>query len=160
LSRSRWTGRAAWLPVLVLALVTAGCGLPRDVDGTLDRVRGGALRAGVTDNPPWTEAGDGEPAGAEVELVERFADGLGARVEWRRGSESALMTALGNGELDVVVGGFEEQSPWVEHASLTLPYVDGHVWALPLGENAWQVEVERFLLALPDEEVDRLPERP
>lgn len=149
-----------WLTSLVLALVVAGCGLPRDVDGALERVRGGALRAGVTDNPPWTEVGDGEPAGAEVELVERFADGLGARVEWRRGSESALMTALGNGELDLVVGGFEEQSPWIEQASLTHPYADGHVWALPLGENAWQVEVERFLLGLPDDEVARLTGRP
>jgi polar amino acid transport system substrate-binding protein len=28
-----------------------------------------------------------------------------------------------------------------------------HVWAVPLGENAWQVEVERFLLALSHDEV-------
>jgi len=31
-----------------------------------------------------------------------------------------------------------------------------HVWAVPLGENGWQVEVERFLLGLPDGEVQRL----
>ncbi|QFZ19375.1 transporter substrate-binding domain-containing protein [Saccharothrix syringae] len=146
-----------WL--LVLALVLAGCGLPRDVEGTLDRVRAGVLRAGVTDNPPWTRAWDEAPAGVEVELVERFAAGLGARVEWRPGSESTLMTALEGRELDLVVGGLEEQSPWVEQASLTRPYAERHVWALPLGENAWQVEVEEFLATLPDGEVERLLDR-
>jgi ABC-type amino acid transport substrate-binding protein len=149
--------RAGWL--LVLALVVSGCGLPHDVDGTLDRVRGGVLRAGATDNPPWTEVAGERFAGAEVELVERFAADLGARVEWRRGSESALMTALGGGELDLVVGGLEERSPWVEQASLTHPYADGRVWAVPLGENGWQVEVEEFLLSLPDGEVELLPDR-
>jgi polar amino acid transport system substrate-binding protein len=31
-----------------------------------------------------------------------------------------------------------------------------HVWAVPLGENGWQVAVERFLLDLPAGEVERL----
>jgi len=31
-----------------------------------------------------------------------------------------------------------------------------HVWAVPLGENGWQVEVERFLLDLSHDEVARL----
>jgi polar amino acid transport system substrate-binding protein len=31
-----------------------------------------------------------------------------------------------------------------------------HVWAVPLGENAWQVEVERFLLGLSHGDVMRL----
>jgi polar amino acid transport system substrate-binding protein len=148
LSRLRW--------LLVVARVLAGCGLPRDVEGTLDRVRDGVLRAGVTDNPPWTVARGDAPAGAEVELVERLAAGLGARVEWRTGSESVLVAALGSRELDVVVGGREEQAPWSGQAARTRPYADRRVWALPLGENAWQVEVERFLSALPDGEVDRL----
>jgi polar amino acid transport system substrate-binding protein len=31
-----------------------------------------------------------------------------------------------------------------------------HVWAVPLGENGWQVEVERFLLGLSHAEVEQL----
>ncbi|WP_367128652.1 substrate-binding periplasmic protein [Saccharothrix sp. HUAS TT1] len=223
-----------WRVLLLVAVLVAGCGLPHDVDGTLDGVRGGVLRVGVTENRPWTVLGgeaDDAVSGAEPELVRRLAERLGARVQWRRGSEAALMAAIEQRELDLVVGGLESNSPWIEHASLTRPYattrvlvaaagdvpddlagvrvavragtdeaaalaeedavvspvadaVDAgglpvvvehwrvaglglrasghvllersHVWAVPLGENGWQVEVERFLAELPGGEVDRL----
>ncbi|GAA1340940.1 substrate-binding periplasmic protein [Saccharothrix algeriensis] len=219
-----------WRVLVLVGVLVAGCGLPHDVDGTLDRVRGGVLRVGVTEHRPWTVLGD-EVTGAEAELVQRLADRLGARVRWRRGAESELMAAVARRQLDLVVGGLAEDAPWTEHASLTRPYATSrvvvaaagevpadlagvrvavragtaevaaltaqdavpvpvddvagavdlpvavehwraaglglrvtdhvllereHVWALPLGENGWQVEVERFLLGLPDGEVDRL----
>jgi polar amino acid transport system substrate-binding protein len=59
------------------------CQFPADTDGTLDRVRGGTLRVGVTPANPFVILADrSEPQGVEVELVKRFARGLGARVEW------------------------------------------------------------------------------
>lgn len=139
------------------ALVTAGCGatIPTDPDGTLERVRGGVLRAGVSPNEPWTVVDDGEPAGLEVELVEDFAATLDAEVEWTVGGEEALVGDLDLGELDVVVGGLSEASPWTDKASLTYAYAasvrpDGsehrHVMAVPAGENAFLVELEHFLL--------------
>ena len=42
-----------------LLLLAASCSLPRDSDGTLDRIRGGTLRVGLAENPPWVHsAGD------------------------------------------------------------------------------------------------------
>ncbi|WP_158845556.1 substrate-binding periplasmic protein [Saccharothrix deserti] len=226
-----------WHALVLVVVVAAGCGLPRDVDGTLDRVRGDAVRVGVAENAPWTVVGADVPgaevSGAEAALVRDLAVRLDARVEWRRGSESTLMAALTEGELDLVVGGLLDDAPWTEQASLTRPYTttrvvvatpedvaapddlagvrvaapagstesaeladkdaavvrvddvadvhdmpvavddwrvvplglrstrhvlheEKHVWAVPLGENAWQVEVERFLADLSADEVVRL----
>lgn len=216
----------------VLALVS-GCGWPSDTGQTLRDVRGGVLRVGVAGNPPWTDVSSDSPAGAEVRLVERLAQRLGTRVEWYPGSESALMPALKDRVLDLVIGGLDAKSPWIEQASLTRPYVTmrtlvaappgaevpddlagvrvavvagtaevaamaaqdaevvavpeitgreglpvvvgewrvaglglratgheagsaDHVWAVPPGENAWQAEVERFLLELSREDVSAL----
>jgi polar amino acid transport system substrate-binding protein len=229
---------ATLFAVAVLAApALAGCGWPRDAGSTLADVRGGVLRVGITANEPWTAvADDGTVTGAEVRLVERLAERLGARIEWHPGSESSLMAALKERVLDLVIGGLDAEAPWIEQASLTRPYVtvrtvvavppgvpvpkelsgvrvavpagtaevaalagedavpvpvpavtgaEGvpvvvgewrlaelnlrrtpheldkreHVWAVPLGENGWQVEVERFLLALShDEVVDLLAE--
>jgi ABC-type amino acid transport substrate-binding protein len=87
-------------------------------------VTGGILRVGVTANPPWTEVpGDGVPSGAEVELVQRLAEQLGAQVQWYPGSESTLMAALKDRVLDLVVGGLDAKAPWTQQAALTTPYV-------------------------------------
>lgn len=160
-----WRRRTA-----VVALVAAagpgalvGCGFPLDPDGTLDRVRGGALVVGVSENPPWTLWPDGspgvgeegEPGGIEVELVTDFAASLDADVVWVAGSEATLMTQLEEGELDVVVAGLESTSPWSSHAALTAVYAvttdDAgapvrHVMAARLGENDLLTTLEGHLL--------------
>jgi ABC-type amino acid transport substrate-binding protein len=159
---SRQRRRAALGPLALLALgAVTGCGvtIPTDPDGTLDRSRGGVIRVGVSANPPWTELPQGtdteQPAGIEPELVTAFAESLDAEVEWTAGGEEALARQLEEGLLDVVVGGFTATTPWSRHAALTVPYVevvgpDGkpepHVMATAMGENAFLVELERFLL--------------
>jgi polar amino acid transport system substrate-binding protein len=112
--------------IAVLALVAAigGCGWPRDAGHTLDDVRGGVLRVGVTENAPWTEVADDDAVrGVEVTLVQRLADSLDATVEWYPGAESELMAALKHRVLDLVIGGLTDSAPWVKEASLTRPYV-------------------------------------
>jgi polar amino acid transport system substrate-binding protein len=214
---------AALLMALTVA-ATSGCQIPQDPDGTLDIVRDGTLRVGVTESAPWVDLADPDnPEGVEPELVRRFATRLNAEIDWIDGSEEALIGALKEGQLDLVVGGLTKQTPWKKEASLTWPYLetrlvvgappgasvpddlDGvpvaferggeaggllerktgaravavdkldeargavaadewllddlglratgvelakhqHVMALPLGENAWLVELERFLL--------------
>lgn len=225
--------RTVGLLTVVLLLLT-GCQWPRDVSGTLDDVRGGTLRVGVTESPPWTRvADDGTVTGAEAVLVERLAQRLNARVEWHPGTESTVLAGLKDRVLDLVVGGLDAKAPWTKEAALTrsyvtmrtvvavpagvpvpdelsrvrvavpagtaevaallgedadpvvvpevtgqeqLPVVVGqwrltelglrdtghelathdHVWAVPPGENGWQVEVERFLLDLSHGEVEGL----
>ena len=42
----------------VLTLFATGCeALPRDARGTTDHVRGGELRVGVVEDPPWVVGG-------------------------------------------------------------------------------------------------------
>ncbi|HEX2374734.1 MAG TPA: transporter substrate-binding domain-containing protein [Actinomycetota bacterium] len=113
--------------VALLAALAAGCGIPKDPESTLDRVRGGTLRAGITASEPWTTLEGGRPGGVEVALVERFAEELGARVEWVDGSEADLIGALELRELDLVVGGLTADTPWQTKAAITRSYATTRV---------------------------------
>ena len=136
---------------LLIVLVAAGCGLPRDADGTLERVRGGTLRVAALPNPPWVvDAGDGMFRGVEPDLVARIATAHGARVQWVRMPEFEAVRALHDRHLDLLIGGFDRTVAWNAEVALTRPYLttsDGkaHVLAAPPGENAWLVHVEREL---------------
>lgn len=142
--------------VLATAVAVSGCaGIPVDPDGTLERVSGGALRVGMSHHEPWTALDGDERSGVEVRLVEQFAAEWDAEVEWHDGGEESLIGRLHRGELDLVVGGLTEESPWSSQAALTRPYVvvtsptgspEPHVMAARMGENALLVTLERFLL--------------
>lgn len=143
------TPRRAVLAALVgaAALGLGACtssGYPADPEGTLDRISGGTLRAGVVHHPPHVDASGAEPVGREPDLIRAFAAAHGAQVEWTVAGEEALMTALEKGDVDLVAGGLTSKSPWTTHASLTRPYAEGAgpdgepvelVMAVPLGEN-------------------------
>jgi len=120
-------GWAALAAAVLVAVAAAGCGIPRDPERTLDRVRGGTLRAGITAREPWTTLEGGRPGGVEVELVERFAAELAATVEWVDGSEADLMAALEVRELDLVVGGLTADTPWQAKAAITRSYATTRV---------------------------------
>jgi polar amino acid transport system substrate-binding protein len=120
---------------VVVAVVLAGCGVPRDPEGTLDRVRGGTLRVGISQSEPWTRLGAGRPSGVEVRLVERFAAELGATVRWVDGSEADLVAALEVRELDLVVAGLTADTPWQAKAAITRGYATTRVVvAVPAGQ--------------------------
>ena len=143
--------------LLLLLAVAAACGLPRDPDGTLERVRGGTIRVGYVVDTPWVAAAAPGAGGIEGAIVAEIARGLGARVAWIHAAETPLLTALHDGDLDLVIAGLTKESPWKGKVSLTRPYyvdtvvVHGehreipHVLAVRAGENGWQVHVERVL---------------
>ncbi|WP_035253612.1 transporter substrate-binding domain-containing protein [Agrococcus lahaulensis] len=149
--------RLALASAMVAAVALTGCGMqfPNDPEGTLERVRGDVLRVGATEHRPYVELDDvDEPTGSEPALVEKFAERLDADIAWTTGSEAELLHALEQGELDLVIGGFLHDTPWAERDSTTRPYVeeqtaDGrtekHVMIVPMGENAFLVELETFL---------------
>ncbi len=120
-------GHVVLVAAALTAVLVAGCGIPRDPESTLDRVRDGVLRAGITASEPWTTLEGGRPGGVEVELVERFAAELGARVEWVDGSEADLIGALELRELDLVVGGLTADTPWQAKAAITRSYATTRV---------------------------------
>ena len=88
-----------------------------------------------------------EVAGIRPEpgLVEDFAAALDVRVEWTVSGEEDLVTMLDEGEIDVAVGGFTEDNAWVDEVGLTRPYTGTHVMMVPMGENALQSALERWL---------------
>jgi membrane-bound lytic murein transglycosylase MltF len=133
---------------LLLCPAVAGCTLqvPTDPDGTLDQVRSsGVLRAGASPSPGRVEIDGDVPSGPEVSLVEGFADSVGAEVEWTVAGEEHLVSLLEDGSLDVAVGGFSDQNPWVARVALTRPYADTRVLMAPMGENELLSELERWL---------------
>ena len=150
-------GAALAATVTAAALTLTGCGvtIPTDPNGTLEQVREGILKVGVSPNDVWTDFNAGDPTGVDVELVTGFATELGADVEWEFGGEEALIGELERGELDLVIGGLTDTSPWADKAAITKPFVEAtgadgspekHVMAAPLGENDFLLELETFLL--------------
>jgi len=154
------------LLAVMIGLVGCSGHFPADPDGTLDRVSGGTLRVGISHQPPWTATtGEGssaqDPSGIEVQLINDYAESIDADVEWEAGGEEQLIMMLSQRELDLVIGGLTDQSPWSSDASLTTSYaesiaVDGstakHVMAVQMGENAFMTSLESFLL---DQNIDQ-----
>jgi len=137
-------------------LLLAGCGLsiPRDPEGTLDRVSGDTLHVGVTPNSTFTQVDGGAVSGSEVDLVEDFAETIDAEIVWQVGSEEALVRDLEHHELDTIIGGLTDETPWTDKAGMTRPYdevTDGRgkthrlVMLVPAGENAFLASLETFL---------------
>lgn len=119
---------------LAAAVALCSCQIPRDPEGTLEDVRGGTLRVGVSEHDPWVKLDRPEPAGVEAELVRRFAAQLDARVEWTTGSEAELVDALHERRLDLVIAGLHAKLDWKKEVAFTRRYyTDQSVIGVPPG---------------------------
>lgn len=112
--------------VVVVALLTQGCRYPRDVEKTLEDARGGVLDVGLTENSPWV-IGTDPPTGVEVEIVREIARDLDAQVRWHWASESELLSALKQFQLDLVIGGLVDNKHLKKQVALTKPYFNSRV---------------------------------
>lgn len=139
-------------PLLCLGmLAAAGCGLPFDPRDTLERVHEGTLRVGAVESPPYLTRSGGAASGPEADLVLAIARAFGARVEWRWASHDHHLEALARFDLDLVAAGLTVDSPWNGRVGLTRAWhhEPGRdlVLAVPPGENAFLVAVERVILS-------------
>ena len=135
-----------------IAIVLCACGLPRDPKGTLEHVEHGTLRVGASARDGWVRVDDdGEVGGCEAELVRSLADELGAEIEWTTDGESRLFEQLLEHRLDLVIGGITDDTRWHKEVGLSRPFAHegeaAHVLAVPPGENAWLMAIDRFLVA-------------
>jgi hypothetical protein len=142
--------RAAFLPWL--AALAACSQLPKDPDGTLDRVmRDRSFRVGIV-----AGAGGESVAVREHAYVARIAAATGARPRVERDSSELLLMRLAQGEIDLVVGEFQHEGPWSAHVHM-LPALDRArvgdreavvAAAAANGENRWIMLLDREARAL------------
>ena len=129
-----------------LLLLLAACGpIPRDPEGTLERVRRThVIRVGVV---------EGDRVAAWRPLLGRVAAATGSAPRMETGALEPLLVRLEQGELDLVVGGaFAEDTPWLARVTLGPVLrrdrgIAHHVVARN-GENAWIMLIERNARAL------------
>jgi polar amino acid transport system substrate-binding protein len=133
-----------------VCFIWLGCSLPRDADGTLDRVKNGVIRIGVAPNGPWVGLSGGQLSGYEGTIAAELAKQLNASLQVHPGAESTLLEQLHERKLDLVIGGLTADSPWKQQVAMTTPYHrdkggKDHVLALAPGENKWLVRVDRYI---------------
>lgn len=138
------------LPLLLLA----ACDLPRDTEGTSERVvsvpgRQGDLRMGlVSGSSPRPDA-----------LVASIGIETRARVLIEEGASETLLARLEAGELDVVVGAFDARSPWNARVTFSKPLTRKGVVetkaAVRSGEHRWAMLVDRAVERAPGIDLTR-----
>ena len=117
---------AILISLLALSLFApSGCSnLPRDPKETLRQLSSRPIRVGLVEHPPWVVRTSGEPAGVEVELVRNFAGQLGTTTDWHWGGEQEQLEALQHYQLDIVIGGLTDQTPWSKYVGFTSAYFE------------------------------------
>lgn len=145
--------RAAIIAVLLPALTFTGCStIPTDAESSLEEARGGQLHVGAAHHPPYVDITGEDPQGSEVGLIEDYAATIDAEIRWVVDSETLLVGQLKEGQLDIVIGGFDDATLWTTQVAMTRPYTTdpdgtGRVIFTEPGENALLVDLETFLLA-------------
>lgn len=108
--------------LILLGCCITGCDVPRDPEGTLQKVRGGVLLVGVTESPPWVRRTPEGAEGVEADLVREFAEQLEAEVQWCWGESEGNLAALERYQLDLVIGNLTKSSPWSKRVAFSMPY--------------------------------------
>jgi polar amino acid transport system substrate-binding protein len=118
--------RSILISVLLLGVfLNFSCAnLPRDPKETLRQVQARPIRVGLVEHSPWVVRSGSEPAGLEVDLVRNFASELGTTVDWHWGGEQEQLEALEKFQLDIVIGGLTDKTPWSKYIGLTSPYFE------------------------------------
>ena len=134
------------LPLFALALCASCDGIPKDPDGTLDRVRSERrFKVGMV--------ASAEPIGADRQrlFLSRVSAAAKARPAIEPGAAELLLAKLEEGQLDLVVGPMAPHSPWSRLVTFLPPLGEqvtreGHVHLIAAakhGENAWITLLDR-----------------
>jgi hypothetical protein len=132
--------------VLLLLWSLSACGIPRDPDGTLDRVRAErSFRVGLIASGDRRVGADREQA-----FLKRVAAATGASPVVTDGAAEPLLLRLEEGDLDLVLGPVSPKSPWMSEVAILRPLGQTieapHLLVVPIarnGENDWIMLLER-----------------
>lgn len=141
--------RSSWMLVFALLVIISCTPFPRDPQGTTSEVRSGGLRVGISTNPPFVTSEE-VPSGTEVDLITEFARSLNSEIYWHPGNLEVLLKDLEEGDLDLVIGGINSETPWISRKiGITNPYMtyqdNEYVMAVRQGENEFLINLEDFL---------------
>jgi polar amino acid transport system substrate-binding protein len=143
--KSRWV----WI---ICALLLAGCQYyPKDPEDTLEKIKNATLMVGYSENPPWVIETSEEVSGIEADLVKEFAASHQAEIKWIKNTENELFQDLADRKIHLIIAGLTDDTPWKkEKIGITRPYFKAsdkkHIMAIPQGENAFLISLEKFLL--------------
>jgi hypothetical protein len=132
--------------LILICLALAACGpYPDDISGTLDRIeQKGEVRVGLTEIRPVDDA-------AVRRFVERIEQASGAEASIDSGPQERQLARLEDGELDLVIGEFASDTPWLQSMAIIEPLSSRRVGKRTIelapvvrpGENRWAALVER-----------------
>lgn len=135
-----------WLRIICAAGLLAGCYVPNDPEGTLQKIEtDGVLRIGMVADPL--------PA-ADRRAIDQFAESVGARAAYVTGPAHALLAGLEDGQIHLLAGDIPESTPWSKHAALSNPFPprvmlpgrsEKRVLLLRKGENRFLLRLNRSL---------------
>jgi hypothetical protein len=132
-------GRA--LAFLIVACLLSSCDLPRDPEGTSQKLANGVLSVGLP-NAELTEF--------EARMLEAVSAHFGATLRAVPGETHELVEALSRGDIHLIVS-LPEATPFKEKIALTHPYrnpgrgENKRVWGVRAGENAWLMIINGHL---------------
>lgn len=127
------------------------CNTQKKPDNTWERIQKDGLAVGLVNNPPFVKTYTDKIEGTEVELIENFAKKNGLKVRYRKDDVTNLVKRLEQGKLDLVIGGFEKDTPWKTKTTITRPYDREHVLLIPRNENTLLSHLEEFLPTEPEQ---------
>ena len=110
------------------------------------------MRVGVVAHEAQADAATAALVAQDRATIESFARSLGAVPQWRHDSAEALYRALERGEIDLVGGGVDCETPWAERLALSkkIGKFPGdndadRCFAMPAGENGFLLALNRFI---------------
>ena len=130
-----------------LALVAACGSLPRDIEGTRDRVESSrVIRVGL-----FQGSLSGPDRARAAAWLDRLSRATGARPQFVTGAAEPLLSRLQAGELDLVIGEVALDSPWLDEVAVIEPLARHEVGGRTIGlspiarngENRWIMLLER-----------------
>jgi hypothetical protein len=126
-------------------LAAAGCDFPRDQSGTFERIEASrTIRVGLTQI-------DAADAAAAQGLIHRLEAATGAKAVITGGPAERQLSSLEHGDLDLVIGEFADDTPWLDAVAVMEPIRTRAAGERTLGlapvaangENRWIAMVER-----------------
>lgn len=131
---------------IIIGLFLTACEIPQDPGRTLKHLQQAApLKVGIVVAPGFAEEIQGTFSGTEVALVLNYAESIGTRIEFKKFSVEEGFKALEKKKIHLLIGGFHKSIPFKKVGFTRAYNRQKNVMGILRGENAFLVDLEKFL---------------